>query len=965
MSIHRTLFSQVFRSRAIQFASLVIVTSLLAPDSVALQKDHDARLIGKFGCTNCHAASDAVLARTGSLQAPNLVGAIERVSPEYMRRFLRRPHLTKEGTSMPDILGGFEKDKRNTTAHRIIGFLASLGEPTIVEPTGADLMELENGRQLFHTVGCVACHAPLESADDLEAYVWETMLDEEDSKSARDQRAEVEAARAALAADGGISIPLGKLANKTHVSALTAFLINPTHARPSGRMPFLGLNETEARAISLYLLQDQALGAKGGLKSVQGLGYDYFEANVPSTGADFDSLEVARSGSVADFSKLPDHRSDNFAFRFRGTFTTQSEGMHRFATTSDDGSMLYVDGETVVDNGGNHAPKRVEGEIWLEAGQHNLEVTMFENGGGEMLEVKWQPPGEEERPLETEVLSHFGLAWTPPGMWASTEDNWRIAKGRELFQDLGCVNCHAVPTLDVTIQVPALADLTAGQGCMAETVPPSLPDYKLSADERAALARALSSLETLTEPRSARDELEVMLEDFACTSCHRRGVNDAPHPNRREHFISLGDFDLGNEERFPPALDHVGAKLRPDWMHSVIGRGESIRPYLATRMPHFGDAVADKLTELFQATDGTPEGRQEPVFTQQMAEAGQELVGTRGLSCIQCHHFAGYPSLGIPAVDLADVHARIQPGWFRQLLLDPKSVGMNSRMPEFLIEGQSPISHIFDGDPGQQVDAIRTYLSLKNSMPLPEGLIATDGEYELVPKDGTVVCSVFMKGVSARAVLIGMPQGVHAAFDVENSRLVRAWSGRFFNAVGTWRGRAGVKEVPGGEDSVNFPRGPVFTTLEEAGASWPNDSGREAGMQPLGRRIDDDGHPTFQYQIGVLTIEERVDAVTDELPAGKKAALIRSFHLSAPTPVDDLYLRAIEGKEIVALDAGHFRVDKRIDIRLDPKLGAFVREGTDASELRIPVVMHPADPTSDKPSSTPHLTRTIEVELSW
>ena len=36
-------------------------------------------------------------------------------------------------------------------------------------------------------------------------------------------------------------------------------------------------------------------------------------------------------------------------------------------------------------------------------------------------------------------------------------------------------------------------------------------------------------------------------------------------------------------------------------------------------------------------------------------EAGRQLAGIRGLGCINCHQFAGHDSLGVPAVDLADL----------------------------------------------------------------------------------------------------------------------------------------------------------------------------------------------------------------------------------------------------------------------------------------------------------------------
>ena len=48
--------------------------------------------------------------------------------------------------------------------------------------------------------------------------------------------------------------PLERIAGKTSVPALTAYLQDPLPAHPDGRMPSLALTPREARSISLYIL---------------------------------------------------------------------------------------------------------------------------------------------------------------------------------------------------------------------------------------------------------------------------------------------------------------------------------------------------------------------------------------------------------------------------------------------------------------------------------------------------------------------------------------------------------------------------------------------------------------------------------------------------------------------------------------------------------------------------------------
>ena len=61
-----------------------------------------------------------------------------------------------------------------------------------------------------------------------------------------------------------------------------------------------------------------------------------------------------------------------------------------FATISDDGSRLWIDGKIVVDNWGLHGSRKRTGKVELKAGWHDFRATHFENGGGASMIVKWQ-----------------------------------------------------------------------------------------------------------------------------------------------------------------------------------------------------------------------------------------------------------------------------------------------------------------------------------------------------------------------------------------------------------------------------------------------------------------------------------------------------------------------------------------------------------------------------------------------
>lgn len=85
--------------------------------------------------------------------------------------------------------------------------------------------------------------------------------------------------------------------------------------------------------------------------------------------------------------------TDNFIYRITGQINITQAGLWRFATTSDDGSRMWVNGTEVVNNDGAHSMSTAQGTITLSVGWVNFEVRNFEQGGSEGLEVYWQAPG--------------------------------------------------------------------------------------------------------------------------------------------------------------------------------------------------------------------------------------------------------------------------------------------------------------------------------------------------------------------------------------------------------------------------------------------------------------------------------------------------------------------------------------------------------------------------------------------
>jgi hypothetical protein len=92
------------------------------------------------------------------------------------------------------------------------------------------------------------------------------------------------------------------------------------------------------------------------------------------------------------------------AFDFRTYIHIPERDIYQFYTFSDDGSVLFINGQMVVDNDGAHSLRRANGKVALEAGFHELRVLYFENYMGEFLEV-----GMSSRNMREDVIPDYML----------------------------------------------------------------------------------------------------------------------------------------------------------------------------------------------------------------------------------------------------------------------------------------------------------------------------------------------------------------------------------------------------------------------------------------------------------------------------------------------------------------------------------------------------------------------------
>ena len=194
-----------------------------------------------------------------------------------------------------------------------------------------------------------------------------------------------------------------------------------------------------------------------------------------------------------------------------------------------------------------------------------------------------------------------------PVVSLAADKNLAIA-GRKAVIAAQCAACHDLPK-DAVAQ-PVALEKTEG-GCL-DADHAKGPRYALSEAQRVALKLFLAKRDEAAPPKLAAD---LTLHALNCVACHERDGKGGPDAGRKPYF--QGDHNLGDTGRYPPPLTGVGGKLRPEWLANVLterpaakgadlftthysGEPYRIRPYLKTKMPHYGPAVAD----LAQVIDG-------------------------------------------------------------------------------------------------------------------------------------------------------------------------------------------------------------------------------------------------------------------------------------------------------------------------------------------------------------------------
>jgi mono/diheme cytochrome c family protein len=420
-----------------------------------------------------------------------------------------------------------------------------------------------------------------------------------------------------------------------------------------------------------------------------------------------------------------------------------------------------------------------------------------------------------------------------------------VAKGKEVFEKMNCIACHvgveplgdqnAPRSAKASTPTPALASVKADRGCMAEKQASGTPRFDLNDLEKRALRLALAEIQKPAPKLTAQQQVDWQMSRLNCYACHDRDGKGGPEDPRAQYF-GVNDAtaeSLGQLAHLPPNLDKVGRKLTHGWFEKILwGEGGSVRPYMDTRMPNFGREQTEDLIAHFNEADQLDKPVKIDVSgleKHHRAELGRKLLGATGLACVSCHGLKDRKSLGPPVIRLTHTVERLQPEYFKELLLNPQVTQPGTVMPPMFVGRKTA---------DKDIESLWTYLREVEGQPLPEGLMSSE-DFELKPDVAkrVIVFRSFIEGAGSHAIGVGFPGGLNAAFDGKESRWAIIWKGRFLDAMSNWQDRAMPPVKPLGTDVKTLPAATGTRVFE-------------------GYKLDKDGVPTFLYRQDGQQVED-------------------------------------------------------------------------------------------------------------
>jgi mono/diheme cytochrome c family protein len=789
-----------------------------------------------------------------------------------------------------------------------LGHLPANAPPQLAHDTQVDL-----GRFVVEERSCIACHRPAKENPLLKGMV---------SRQAPD---------------------LSKVGERVFAGWIYHWLEDPQKTQPGAAMPRLFSDDetgsVERLAVASYLaslggpLKPTPTGTKKPINVATG------ERYFGSIGC-LACHREEKKGSAGNQEKLPSFvpRPVSYPLGNLGNKTTPEK------------LASYLSNPLAVDPSGRMPHMLLQGNEAIELARYLC------NRADSALAPDLPPA-----PAEEKILAAFGRVDSRAEEKAAFEKLPIAAQlvdlGKRVMIDKGCNNCHTIapggkPFASVYAKTSfedVCKDTAHASGCLSMDAGKRghAPWFAFEETERKCVQLFLKEGAAGAGSPAPAFAARATLQRFNCLACHTRDGEGGLSSSLVEELRKYEKAE-NSEAVTPPTLTGIGHKLHTSTMRQVLVNANRVRPWMALRMPQFGDANVGKLPEQITSLEGTEPDDQihKVALSAEKLEAGRKLMGKSGFGCVSCHDLANIPNSGTRGPDLARTTERVRYDWYLRWLEQPLRMQPGTRMPSVFSEGKSLVDGVLGGHADAQAEALWAYLSLGPGMPLPEGMEPPKGLI-LTVKDKPFLLRTFMPDAGARALAVGFPDGVSAAFDAATCRLAYGWSGNFLDASPVWNDRGGAPAKVLGQRFWTAPPGCPW------GASYSNDppdfarqasdpaygaSSPEgklfAGERQLrfdGYSVDKAGFPTFHYRVNAADPEPiKVSERPEPLRSGGGVGISRRFSLE------------VAAKQTPWLLAGETTKEPRI---LDSK-GATVAVDLKTAPLELPadrIIVLPQD----------------------
>ena len=575
-------------------------------DVVEVPKAHrlnaGIELVDRYGCYGCHKIKGF---ETRRKVGPDLSRIASKTGEEFIFRWIKEPRGLRP-TRMPqfwDVRIDEAPDllrRNNVEANAVVAYLIdkSAVESYPKPPPG----DLESGRELVETVGCLACHRVGEDLRGIEGL---------SNASYRTYGPNLEGT-----------------GTKVDPGWLYAWVRDPKAYWPETNMPSLRLTEQEAADITAYLmsLENEA----------------FMERDRPEMDTavrDEIALEYLRERLTvkqADESLAAmDDRERTLYLGERTIFRSGCFGCHMipgFETTMPIGTELSEQGSKLVDRldfGYEHERLPHTLPAWLH--QKFMEPRIFDRDKDkrpwDLLRMpKFHFTSEEADALVTAVLSFTKEKVPAAAQRQLTADEGFVERGRRLVRDSNCRGCHVIGDRGGTIRAVKASQLEAlaAEDVFGDFDPTTVASEALALsppllyNEEARIgegARVQSHWlhEFLRDPSDpVRPWLEIRMPTFGFTELELNTLTHyfasldlVPYPFEPQADIDPETATIGADlfrkwecakchvvggrlpnqppENMAPDLGMVRARLRPGWIKSWLEDPQRIQP--GTRMP--------------------------------------------------------------------------------------------------------------------------------------------------------------------------------------------------------------------------------------------------------------------------------------------------------------------------------------------------------------------------------------------